>query len=608
MCPTPVIRLIALCVCAAVAAALLIWGVAIAPAIWLVKHCGYWLMLGTFVGLVVSLVLCFKEAKIGGISGLVRRLCVPGLFIVVASLVLLSMQPREYKIVMDEPVLAATSLQMHHHNQVLTVSKAYEINGIFDLLGGYVDKRPYFYPFLVSLLHDIVGYDSMNGVLLNGLLVPVFFILLYALGAMVWPKWGGYFSCVLFLTVPLLAMVVASGGFDFLNLVMLVATVLAALVYSRAPSFARMNLLILLAVLLAQTRYESSLYVCAVALVFMASWIRSRGVFLSRLSMVAPLLMLPVALLRETFHEGLWQLDAETWEDPFALSFFGDNWGHAWRFFFSMNDTIPGSMIVSVCFVGSVALLLCYSCVRPSAVRWRFDWLQSSHLGYFILTAVVNFLLLMCYYWGQLDDIVASRIALPYVFFQIVVTVVAARLIVAESRGGAYLILLPACLFVSYTWPLCARSNFLKHATPQIEATWLRETVRSSASESPLFVTRRHLIPIVEKVSGTLPELVLAHPDRIELHHRLHTFSDVYFIYTNVETLGENQALLEPLLNDQFELELIDSESLEGGVEIKMARLIEVKLGDIPRISLDMDDGEAQGPNQAFTVFAKALP
>ncbi|CAA6676525.1 MULTISPECIES: glycosyltransferase family 39 protein [unclassified Lentimonas] len=607
MCRTPVIRLIALCVCAAGAAAMLVWGVETTTAIWLVKHCGYWLMLGTFVGLVASLVVCFKESKACDVSSLVRRLCVPGLFIVVASLILISMQPREYKIVMDEPVLAATSLQMHHHNQVLTVSKAYEINGIFDLLGGYVDKRPYFYPFLVSLLHDIVGYDSMNGVLLNGLLVPVFFILLYALGAMVWPKWGGYFSCLLFLTVPLLAMVVASGGFDFLNLVMLVATVLAALVYSRAPSFARMNLLILLAVLLAQTRYESSLYVCAVALVFVASWIRSRGVFLSRLSIVAPLLMLPVALLRETFHEGLWQLNAETGEDPFALSFFGDNLGHAWRFFFSMNDTIPGSMIVSVCFVGSVALLLCYSCVRPAAVRRQFDWLLSSHLGYFILIAVVNFLLLMCYYWGQLDDIVASRIALPYVFFQIVLTVVAARLIVAESRGGAYLLLLPACLFVSYTWPLCARSNFLKHATPQ-GAAWLREKVRSSASENPLFVTSSHLIPIAEQVSGTIPKFVLAHPDRIELHDRLRTFSDIYFVYTNVETLGEDEVLLEPLLNDRFELEVIDSESLVDGVEIRMARLLEVRLEDIPRISLDVDDDEAQGLNQAFTVYAKALP
>ena len=54
-----------------------------------------------------------------------------------------------------------------------------------------------------------------------------------------------------------------SGGFDLLNLVMLLGTALAAYSYLRAPNAQRMNTLILMGILLAQSRYESVLYVLA---------------------------------------------------------------------------------------------------------------------------------------------------------------------------------------------------------------------------------------------------------------------------------------------------------------------------------------------------------
>ena len=162
-------------------------------AIQLIKLGGYWLMLLSVALLVLSFFHLLAQGQLHRLK--CARMCWPPmLWIGFATLVLISLQPSGYKIVMDEPVLAATSLQMHLEREVLTVSRAYEIGGVFTSLGGYVDKRPYFYPFLLSLLHDFTGYRALQGLVLNALLTPVLLTLIYLIGRFFQPKFGGVFG------------------------------------------------------------------------------------------------------------------------------------------------------------------------------------------------------------------------------------------------------------------------------------------------------------------------------------------------------------------------------------------------------------------------------
>ncbi|HBR92943.1 MAG TPA: hypothetical protein DEA90_02140 [Opitutae bacterium] len=569
-------------------------------AVQLLKHAGYWWMLITFI---CFLLACQRQFT-GSASALlasIRRHKYGLLGILLSSWLLLGMQPMRFKILMDEPVLAATALQMHLEKEVLTVSKAYNIDGDFQLLGGYVDKRPYFYPFLVSLLHDLTGYRSNQGIVLNAILTPVFMGLLYIAGVWLWPRYGGFFAMALFLTAPILSMVATGGGFDQLNLVMLLVVMIASRLYIDKPSPQSLNLLIGAGVLLAQTRYESALYVTAVGLIVALGWWRDRRIIVTKTLILAPLFMLPVALLQRAFHEDLWQLADTNAAAAFSISNGFENLLHAFNYFFSTQDTTPNSILLSILSVVAVVLFLFY---------WRRLYqefgLQSMAGVAILLVGALNFLILMGYHWGALDDIVATRLVLPYLLFQVLLVVKLAGLLHWPKLGPVLLIIV-ASYFIFYTRPLCARTDFLKHALPPAEAQWLRERVRERSDQNILFVTNRHLIALIEQESATLPQLVLRRPQYLELHQRLRTFDDVLFVYTNHTVIKNNGELLEDHLNEQFELEVLQTEQLAPGVIITLARLVNVHLDQNQQLTFDLQVDDESYMDRGMEMVAKLL-
>src|SRR6202040_3065544 len=73
----------------------------------------------------------------------------------------------KHKILFDEFVIQGTAYYMHITKQVSTILRAYNIAGTWLPIDPYLDKRPYFFPFLVSLLHDLTGYRIANMFALN---------------------------------------------------------------------------------------------------------------------------------------------------------------------------------------------------------------------------------------------------------------------------------------------------------------------------------------------------------------------------------------------------------------------------------------------------------
>ena len=99
-----------------------------------------------------------------------------------ATYISLALEPAEFKVVMDEPLLAATAQSMHHDRMALIAGRGVDVNGYYNLLDGSVDKRPLLYPFLVSVLHDLTGYRVSNSFLLYALFTPFFWLLIWSLG------------------------------------------------------------------------------------------------------------------------------------------------------------------------------------------------------------------------------------------------------------------------------------------------------------------------------------------------------------------------------------------------------------------------------------------
>jgi len=575
-------------------------------AIQLVKEAGYWLMLATVAALGLQLLLLGRREH-WRFPPPRAWPAAPCLFVGAVSALLWILQPSGFKIVMDEPVLAATSLQMHQSREVMTAARGYEINGVFHLLGGFVDKRPYFFPFLTSLLHDFTGYRAHQGVVLNFALTPLTLGLLFAAGSRFWPRWGGYSSVGLFATAPLLAMNVNSAGFGILNVFMILCAGWAAAAYLRAPDDLRMNVVILTVVLLAQTRYESAMFVLPAAWIIAVGWRRRGALRLSWTAVAAPLLLLPIALQRAIRMEypGFWQLDKGV-EAPFGLSFVPENLEHAADFFFALNARQPNSLLLSVAFLA--ALLVAAGLVSRAGVRAprRPETLAACGFGAAILA---NMALLMAYHWGQLDDITATRIALPFLLLQVLtVTAVFGRL-PPRFRAGPCLGMATALFFVGVTRPVCARTDFIQWGTDQHEVELLDEWVRQYSDGNPLFITDKHLVPLNRKVSALPVDDAVEGKARLALHRRLRTFDAMYVAYPVVG--GEDAKPTERArrIESAFELETVRRRRLALRHDYRLARVTGIDVPEEDALELGREALEsARDPAARMKLVAETLP
>src|SRR5258708_19276052 len=169
---------------------------------------------------------------------------------------------------------------MHYFRDVAMMVRGYDIQGVFLSTDNYLDKRPYFYPFLVSLLHDLTGYRLLNAYLVNAMLMPAALGLVFVFGRLLTGWQGGLLAVVLLGSLPLLGQNATGSGMELLNFVMILAAMVLAAEYLRAPKEEALAALALAAVLLAQARYESALYVLPVAGLVFLGWLRARRILL----------------------------------------------------------------------------------------------------------------------------------------------------------------------------------------------------------------------------------------------------------------------------------------------------------------------------------------
>lgn len=571
-----------------------------------VQYYGYWFIAAAFFLLIFHVYVLVREEG-GNFSWrwTSRQFCLAAGYVLLVSLIMLTSQPDYFKVVMDEPALTATSFGMHHNREVVATTRGYELEGSFQHLGGIVDKRPLFFPFLMSVLHDLTGYRAYQGIYLNTLLTPVFLGLVFLFGYHLERRWGGYLAVGLWATVPLLPMVATSGGFDLLNLVMLALVSLSAYLYLQSPTAKRLNILILTTVLLAQTRYESVLFVFPVGMLILYSWWREHRVILPRTAALVPLLLVIYPLQRKVTnaYEGFWQMqDAEA--TPFSPGYVTENLSHATAYFFHTGIELPNSLLLSVLFFLAIGvLLLGFSRKRitsSSASEMNFK-LVAIGFGSVI---VFSFLLLMAYHWGQLDDSIATRLVLPLLFLQIMVVMTAYARLAHRQMIGVGLASLIFVFFVFKTRPTCAQTDFLPWGIGQQKVEWLMKTSQQYQGRQALIVTGHHLAALIEGVSAIRIEDALAAKANIDLHMRMGTFSEVYVVMIRPTQVVDRSkhADLEKAAKDNealkqaFVMRKVEEQKLNAAAYITLMQVKEVNLDEGERLHLD-----AGGTNVSYT-------
>jgi hypothetical protein len=550
-----------------------------------VIHGGYWAMLLLTLLFGWALFKVARDSWADGIDWRDRPRWPVGL-ILACGILLLVHETYGFKILMDEVMLLGTSMSMHHDKTALVPMRGNDILGAFQLLAGQLDKRPLFQPFLVSVLHDFTGYRPENVFALNTVLTFVLLTLSYLTGCRIGGRGAGALVVLLLTSLPLLAQNATGGGFELLNLVMILATLLLGMRYVARRDGNSLEAFGLAGILLALTRYESVLFLLPVGLTVLWVWWTDRKPTLTGVVVVMPLLLLPYALHHKVFNvrESSWEMASQPGFDrPFSLSFIPDNIAHDLNFFFNTTGEHSNSLVLSV--LGFLALPFFALWAGQTLGRLRAAPPAQAALAIFSLGFAAHTLLLLCYFWGRFDDPVIRRLSLPLnLTLAIAVVTVAAEM---NWRGQIWRILavLVGAGFFAHSLPAMARHGYSLDYYVGREMDWRREFITAHPERDYLVIDNNSIIWITHLVSSTPVLQALDHKEKIVFNLRNRTFTAIYVFQrflVDPET-GRLTLPAEDELGPDYQLETVWERRFTPLTVSRISRVLSVREGPTAR-------------------------
>lgn len=540
----------------------------------IVKRFGYYFILAAFALWLGALWSLWRDRQPGKPPDR-RELLLAGVVIGLLSLVAINAETFRSKILYDEFVLQSTAYNMHYFRDTATMVRGYDILGTFISTDNYLDKRPNFYPFLISLVHDLTGYRPANAYWLNAGLLPVALGLVYYLGRRLNGMRGGLLAVLLLGSLPLLGQNATGSSMELLNVTMILAVAGLGAAWLRRPDGVRLSAFVLGGVLLAQARYESAIYVAPVALLVLLGWWREHRIILPWRVVAAPLLLLPYALQNKVLSHTKWMWELrENQETRFSVDYLAGNLAGARDFFFNTNARFANSWPLAwlgLAALGYIIWRLVRSRPAPAA-----SGADQTVLLLFGLGAITNTVLILFYYWSNFSDPIAARFSLPF-HLVLAFAVVAA----AASLDRRW----PASLVLAGAMGLFACGVTTSHSAQHLysylgidEVEWEKRYVAALPPGERLVISNKSTLPwLLVKTPSILTGRAWIVRDRLEYQLAQGTFREILVLQSLRPTSadGDHQLLPEDRLPPGFDLELM-AEKRFGTKIARISRLVAV--------------------------------
>jgi len=495
----------------------------------LVVKTGYWVMLVTVLWFGRAL---WRLAKADLSSRRMQRSDYWALALIVAAAGFWQAHEKHgFKILADEVLLLGTSMNLHFEREPTYPVRATDVQGPYQVLQSVLDKRPFFFPFVVGLIHDLTGYRPENPFYVNTALSVIFLGLIYVIARRIGDSpWAGALGVLLFAGLPLMAQQAAGGGFELLNLVMLAGVILLGMRFASKPDALSVEALVLATVLLAQTRYESAIMILPVAGLVFWGWYRAGPVTVPGALWLAPVFMMPYVLQNRRFENdaSLWELASHSSgaTEPFALHYLPDNLGHALAFFFDTTGFQPNSILFGA--AGLLALpLFCIWITRVLRGQNHGNSQNAALVATGLGLLAIN-ILFMVYFWGQFDHPVIRRLSLP-LHLCMMIAIVCVLTHWVRWRGKWHLACALAVLaLLLQGLPVMAKRAYEKDYTPGVEMAWRQEFIKHHPDRDFLFIDQDSIFWITQRIPATPIKQAQLSKEGLAFHLRNHSFSAMY--------------------------------------------------------------------------------
>jgi hypothetical protein len=343
------------------------------------------------------------------------------------------------------------------------------------------------FPFVLSMVHDIAGYRPSNVFFLNGALMFALLAMLYFWTEPLAGRMGAAVAVLLAGTVPLFAQNAAGAGFELLNMTLILAFALTARAYLEKEGTGGLGLFIATALFIATTRYESPLFLLALAAVVLVKWVREKRVTLTWFAALSPLFLVSALVSFRVMMSDLGFFQTRYAGRFFSADYISGNLGHDLFYLFSPPEFISSnSLILSI--VGTIAAVVLFvSFVGRPAYREKRDASSISLAAVWCAVTAVTLLSLFDN-WGQWDDPMVSRYAMPFLAALLLSVGAAWRVLFKERKVPVYVLIAVAGWLVFFSIPQLARHQATDRLGAGTEARFFRDWANRNATVRDLFV------------------------------------------------------------------------------------------------------------------------
>ena len=547
-----------------------------------VTDTGYWCVLAAFVLFARALWETFR-GDLAGIrdAGLKAVDWATVSVVGLGGLILVVHESFGFKIVMDEFMLLGTSMSMHFNRSVVTPVRGGDVQGAFIIFEGMMDKRQLFFPFLESILHDLLGYRPENAFVLNVILTFIFLGLVNALGRKLAGRTAGWLGVALFAGLPLLGQNATGGGFELLNILMILATMLLGARYIERRDGPSFTAFCYSAMLLTQVRYESAIFLLPAALVILWVWLRDR-----RVTMTWQVLVLPLLLIHCALHTRIFDINATSWQlqskpglsKPFSVTYVAENLVHAVAFLFGKSTDQPNSYVLSA--LGCAAILFFLLLASKRLRSLGSEGAMSVTCIFFTVGFLAQFALMMCYFWGQFDDPIIRRLALPTLLWM-GVSILAVLPEFPKPAVAKTLLGVAALGILAQGVPSMAAHAYNQEYLAGLETQWRREFIAAQPTRDYLMIDNDSILWITHKVSATTIGAAVSRRVDLAFFMKTHAFSNIFVFqrYDIDPDTGKMTIRDGDELGPDYVLEPVRVERLQTLSQTRISRLVEIREG-----------------------------
>lgn len=355
--------------------------------------------------------------------------------------------PPQLRVLYDETNLLGVAQAMFEQRTFYIPTQALFYNQNIHVIDFEWGVRPLVFPFLLHLIHLIKGYTPTNIYLLNACAGIFALFSFYLLLQRFFSKPLALVGMGLLSAYPIFALRTTSGGYEILNVGLAIFAFYQfhSALTSKTPHHTTRVIFTLL--ILAQIRYESALFLCALAPFIIYHCIKHFRTIPHKIVLTVPLLLLPTAWQR-TLYSGNDAFMVREGASMFGIENFISNIQHAFHFFAatqSTHGTLP--ILFYIAIVGTILGLIHATRNRQNISQQTQTILLSASLACALLSTIT-----LGYYLANLTRPIGLRWGIIFLPFFITPIVYLCNLAINKKSASIYPILLATSIMIYIGW------------------------------------------------------------------------------------------------------------------------------------------------------------